>query len=371
VTTKFARRRTSTFGTARKLPSGRYQAAYWHDGRRYSAPSTFDSKADADAWLAAVRTDMGRGAWRDPDAGAVTLADYAELWLAQRHDLAQTSREMYRGLLDHHVLPAFGKTALARVTTSSVRSWHADLAARHPVTAAKAYRLLATIYKTALEDGKVVASPVRVKGASDERSPERPVATVAEVAALTYAMRPEERLAVPLAAWCQLRRGEILGLRRKDVDLLRGQLTVAVTKVKTQGGRFLDKAPKTDAGRRTIAVPPNVIPELRDHLDRFVGPSPDALVFDRGYRSLRTSWDNARRAVGLRYRLHDLRHAGLTWTAATGATVAELMHRAGHASPAAALRYQHATAERDKVLADALAELAARADVVSIDAIAG
>jgi hypothetical protein len=47
----------------------------------------------------------------------------------------------------------------------------------------------------------------------------------------------------------------------------------------------------------------------------------------------------------------------LTWAAATGATTAELMYRAGHASPAAALRYRHATKDRDRALADALADL--------------
>ena len=78
-----------------------------------------------------------------------------------------------------------------------------------------------------------------------------------------------------------------------------------------------------------------------------------------------TTWGAARAKVGRRdLRLHDLRHSGLTWSAATGATVAELMHRAGHASPGAALRYQHATEDRDRVLADALAALAVPARVV-------
>ncbi len=54
--------------------------------------------------------------------------------------------------------------------------------------------------------------------------------------------------------------------------------------------------------------------------------------------------------------------------AAAGATTADLMHRAGHASPNAALRYQHATKDRDRVLAEALAELAKPAKVVSIKA---
>jgi hypothetical protein len=64
--------------------------------------------------------------------------------------------------------------------------------------------------------------------------------------------------------------------------------------------------------------------------------------------------------------LHDLRHTGLTFAAATGATTAELMHRAGHASSDAALRYQHATQDRDQVLADALEELSKPATVISI-----
>ena len=56
--------------------------------------------------------------------------------------------------------------------------------------------------------------------------------------------------------------------------------------------------------------------------------------------------------------MHDLRHSGLTWSAATDATVAELQRRAGHASPAVGMRYQHATDDRDRALADALAGLA-------------
>jgi integrase len=94
----------------------------------------------------------------------------------------------------------------------------------------------------------------------------------------------------------------------------------------------------------------------------------DALVLAGGYRSLRTAWDNARNKAGRTdLRLHDLRHSGLTWSAATGATVAELMHRAGHASPAAALRYpQHATEDRDRALANALAALVPKGDVLQI-----
>ena len=61
---------------------------------------------------------------------------------------------------------------------------------------------------------------------------------------------------------------------------------------------------------------------------------------------------------------HDLRHLAATLAAATGAGTKELMHRLGHVSPQAALRYQHATTARDSTIADGIDALvrAARSD---------
>ena len=77
-------------------------------------------------------------------------------------------------------------------------------------------------------------------------------------------------------------------------------------------------------------------------------------------------WVPALKATGLVYRFHDLRHSALTWAAASGATIAELMHRAGHSTPTAALRYQHATEDRDEAVAWAMADLAEPAPVVQL-----
>jgi integrase len=257
-----------------------------------------------------------------------------------------------------------------------VRDWHAAIAADHPTTAAKSYRLLSSIMRTAVADDLITRSPCAVKGAAVERPAERPVASVAEVEALAAAMPAHLRVAVLLAAWCQLRRGEVLGLRRRDVNVLKGTISIEVTRTITMAGNQVVKDPKTEAGRRTVAVPPNVLPALSDHLSsRYVGADPDALVVvgmkGDGVTAgvLGSAWDKARKAVGRPdLRFHDLRHSGLTWSAATGATVAELMRRAGHASPRAALRYQHATEDRDRALADALAGLAKPANITSITA---
>jgi integrase len=72
----------------------------------------------------------------------------------------------------------------------------------------------------------------------------------------------------------------------------------------------------------------------------------------------------ARKAAGRSdLHFHDLRHTGLTWAAQSGATLAELMGRAGHSTPAMAIRYQHAAQDRDAVIAaklSAMFELAAQ-----------
>lgn len=208
------------FGSLRRLPSGRYQASYWHEGFRYNAAQTFATKGAANAYLSSAETDIARGAWIDPGPSKVTFREYADSWLAGRHDLAERTAELYRWLLDRHVYPTFGAAELGRISASAVRGWHAANVAKHPTTAAKAYRLLREVMGAAVADNAIARNPCQVKGAGQEKAPERPVATVAEVDALAQAMPERQRIAVSLAAWCQLRRGELLGLRRRDVDPL-------------------------------------------------------------------------------------------------------------------------------------------------------
>jgi len=358
-----------SYGAVDRLPSGQWRARYRDPGTGLRASGgTFASKAEAERWLASAQVDQARGAWVDPRAGEVLLRDYAEGWLAQHTGLRETTRAKYRHLLAGHILPALGDAPIGRLSPSTVREWYSGLHSRHTSTADDAYRLLRSICRTAVADERIVRSPCQVRGAGFTSAPERPVATVAEVQAAADAMPKRLRLAVLLAAWCQLRRGEVLGLRRRDVDMLHGALVVERAQTVTTDGVLVLGPPKTAAGRRTLTIPPHVLPALTEHLERFVGSEPDAWLFaGTTPRTLDRAWSAARRAGGRPdLHLHDLRHSGLTWAAATGASTAELMMRGGHASPVAALRYQHATQDRDKALADALTDLARPAAVVPI-----
>jgi integrase len=101
------------------------------------------------------------------------------------------------------------------------------------------------------------------------------------------------------------------------------------------------------------------------HLGEHVPPDSEALAFGTSTgnfvarSNFGATFRRAVKACGLSpVRVHELRHTGATLAAATGASTAELMHRLGHASPAAALVYQHAVAHRDEEIARALDTLA-------------
>ncbi len=302
-----------------------------------------------------------------PKAGKVTLSNFSRDWIAARSDIRPVTRAKYEHMLERHVLPALGDYELAGLSPSVVRSWYLGMRQRYPrgTTADDSYRMLRTMLITAVTDGLLVKSPCQVKGAGTARSAERPVLSVAELAAAVGAAPERYQLAIPLAAWCQLRRGEVLGLQRRDIDLLHGTIRVERALVRPMSRPVVIGPPKTSAGTRTLAVPSHIVPALEEHLDRFVTAEPDAWLFaadDCGPMvpsTLNRIWQRARRAIGRPdLFFHDLRHSGLTWAAASGASVAELMRRGGHANPRAALRYQHATEDRDRAIAEALAALA-------------
>ena len=351
----------------RKLPSGNYQARYQVDGVWHTAPATFRTKGLADSFLAATRTDLERGNWIDPSAGDVLLSAYVETWLADRPQLRPRTRELYRSLLRLHVLPALGSMELATLTPATVRSWRAGLiSAGRPgaSTIAKAYRLLHAVCATAVEDGLIARNPCVIKGASVERPAERPVATVEQVYTLADAIEPRYRAMVLLATFCGLRVGELRALRQRNLDLLHRTVSVVEQYQQLGDGTLVLGPPKTDAGRRVVAIPAALIPDLETHLAAWATAGPDELVFPsasgRPFRTatLHAAWHRALRAIGMSgLRFHDLRHTGNTLAAAAGASTKELMSRMGHASARAALIYQHATRDRDAEIAARLSSL--------------
>lgn len=258
---------------------------------------------------------------------------------------------------------------LGKITPQEVRAWHAGLMAQveakgkgHRAVSAS-YRVLRAIMTTAVQDEVIARNPCTIRGASLDRPTQRPTVSPADVWALTEAVPPLYRALVWMAAGTALRSAELGGLRRRDVDLDSGIVTVSRTYVEPARGAAYFGPPKSDAGVRRVVLPAVIIDLLREHLDLYAQPGPDGLVFvsDKGEpfsRHNRKWWRAAVKAAGVPAgtRLHDLRHAGLTMAAQSGATLKELMTLAGHSSPRAALLYQHAATERAEIVAAAVSD---------------
>jgi integrase len=369
------------FGQVRKIGSGRWQARWrlagiWYTARRESdgGPMTFTTERKAADHLTWVRREIEAGRRRPPTTAAgkaPTLHEYAEAWLTSR-DLQSTTRDHYRQILREHIYPTFGDTAVTAITPPAVRAWHADLARAkgskvkdRPTARAHAYGLLRTILNTAVADELIAANPCRIRGGGSARRVIRiKPASLAELEALVSAIPERYQLMVLLASWCGLRFGELAELRRSDIDAQAGVVHVRRGMVRTTSGRQV-KGPKSDAGRRDVTIPPHLLPAVTDHLKRHAQVGAQGLLFPAGHgghlvpSTLYRVFYPAREAAGRPdLRFHDLRHTGATLAAATGATLAELMARLGHSTPGAAMRHQHASADRDRVIAEALSRLA-------------
>ena len=356
----------SSFGSIRVLPSGRVQARYTGpDGNVYKGPVTFDTKGDARAWLALKQSEILRDEWlpSTPRAPETTFGAYAAAWLDGR-DLKPRTRALYAALLRDRIGPTFDALPVKNISPDLVRRWHADQGTGAPTARAHAYALLRSVLATAVVDGLLPANPCHLRGAGSARRVHRiRPASLEELEALVSAMPPRYRVMTLLAAWCGLRFGELAELRRSDVDLRNGVLKVRRGVVRA-GGEVIVGTPKSDAGVRDVAIPPHLLPALRDHVKHNITGGRDGLLFparNGGHLAPSTLYRvfyRAREKAGRPdLRWHDLRHTGAVLAASTGATLAELMSRLGHSTPAAALRYQHAAQGRDAEIAKALSAL--------------
>jgi integrase len=413
------------FGNVRKRESGRYQIRYpGPDGRMRAGAETYARKSDAERALILTEAAIAAGEWTDPERGKVSLGDYAASWIAQRPGLRVRTVDLYSWLLAKHIAPYLGGVPIGKVSTPMIRKWRADLLGNGVSVsmAAKAYRLLRAVLTTAVEEDKILPhNPCRVRGAGEEHAPERPVLTVAQVFDLgerigrrpvgnvrelpgggyrlrfrrdgrmrtapevygtrsaaesaLWAMADEGRAdfgqdgrfraMILLTTFASLRWGEVTALTRGDLDLNAGTVRVraAFTQRRSNGSAIVLGPPKSRAGRRTVGVPQAIIPVLHEHLAKFVGTEPGALVFcgpsgaplRRNNFGKMSGWPHAVRSIGAEgVHFHDLRHTGNTFAAAGGAGIKDLMARMGHDSERAALIYQHQARGADKIITDSI-----------------
>jgi integrase len=349
----------------RRVRNGKttYRARYRDPAGREHA-KVFARKADAQRFLTEMENHKLKGTWTDPALGRVLFRDWLGEWWATTTNLRPTTRERNETLLRRYALPRFGDVALVAISQRDVRAWVAELSARGlaPATVQKAYQLLGKVMGAAVDAGMVMQTPCRRVPLPKVEREEMRFLTPAEIARLADAIDQRYRALVLVAAYGGLRIGELAGLRRRRVDLLRG--TVEVAEIVTEAESVLRFGPpKTRAGRRTVGLPRAVVDELAAHLVR---AEPEAFVFAaleggplrvHGFRA--RVWRPATRRAELDgLRIHDLRHTAVALWIAVGANPKQVAARAGHTSVSFTLdRYGHLYPEADTALRDRLDSL--------------
>jgi integrase len=265
---------------SRKLPSGSWQARYiGPDGLPRKAPNTFDTKRAAEQWLVETEAEMLKGEWLDPDAGTVKLDEYITRWIKER-DLKPRTREEYERHIRLHVMPYLGEKPTNQINAQRIRTWRSDRLnddVGHS-TVAKTYRILHAIFATAVDD-LMRRNPCRIKGAGQDKAEERPTATLSQVFGIAEAIQPRNRLMILLAAFAQLRFGELIALRRNNIDLDKMELRVRRATAEMEDGTQVDGDPKSEADKRPISLPDGLRSDIETHLERYAQPGPIGRLF--------------------------------------------------------------------------------------------
>lgn len=155
------------------------------------------------------------------------------------------------------------------------------------------------------------------------------------------------KLFAVIALYTGLRRGEILALRKEDIDL--EERTIIVNKALKMGNFRIVKDPKTEAGKRVVGIPDNLLPYLKD--------LPDGWIFQRNglvYTEPQyiVAWRRYQRETGITTTAHQLRHAYTTALIEMGLPPEEVMRLVGHSNIQVTMNtYTHLRQQRAKQLA--------------------
>ncbi|WP_062294193.1 tyrosine-type recombinase/integrase [Demequina phytophila] len=414
------------WGSIRTLPSGNFRAEYTGpDLRRHKAPHTFQWESSAQQWLKSERKLIEKGKWTAPDqrkvATQLTLREFGDDWLAA-DGREESTIDLYSTLLDKHVYPMLGARTLKSLGYVDVEAWHEwarKSVSRRPRE--QAYSVLRAMLNKAVKRGLIKRNPCTLENVIQSKA-DKPglILTIEQLADVAEAMgsacdvarvradtraavaaaraaggsekearaaryratqpalvahgigRPEWIALIALGCYCALRTAELQALRRSDLDLEHGVLRVNVAarfkranKKAGTKGHWTDPGDPKAASFREVTIPPHILPLLHDHVELFVKPESDALVFQaqRAKHLSSTTFFHAwkaalKRAGAPDIPFHNLRHTGASLASQSGATLAEVMHRLGHRTPRTALIYQHSTMARQR---DIAAEMSRRA----------
>ncbi len=283
----------------------------------------------------------------------IRLAEFFETWLRDyvEASVAPTTQASYRDTIRVHLAPALGHVPLARLAPQAIQSYIADKLRQglSPTTVRYHMAVLHKALAHAVKWGLLSHNPADRVDLPRKVRPEIHVWDGEQLKLFLVEARhssPHYRLYLA-AVTTGMRQGELLGLRWQDVDLIAGVASVQQTLYRLGKTLFI-KEPKSNRSRRTVALPPILVKELRyirdaqtarqrelggvykDHCLVFCQLDGKPLhahnVAQRDFRRV------ALRAGVPRIRFHDLRHCHATLLLQLGVHPKVVQERLGHST---------------------------------------
>ena len=308
-----------------------------------------------------------------PVAPPLTFAQHAETWHATTitPQLKERTVAYYRQVLDHHLLPVFGSTPLAAITTSAVRELMAEKAKTLGRQTIK--NIVATLracLEQAVADGMLPRNPAARLGRHARRRYDRRAKVralepdqVGLMLALAEKLRPAQALAVETFFLTGLRTGELFALQESDLDTRRDLIHVGRSVAARKGVVKVDTTKTHKA--RTIDVPPALMTRLRAAARQAKGlwifPSvgdPQRPTNDSWFRN--RVWKPIRVAAELpaSITVHTSRHSYASILLRRNVPIAYVSRQLGHSSIAVTVDlYGHFVPHADRHHVVALAEV--------------
>jgi integrase len=326
-------------GSIKKTENGTWTLRY-RDPTGRQIRSTFKKHAEAQAERAQVEADMLRGVYIDPRASKTPFGEWAARWLDTHKNLKPKTLDGYESLLRVHILPRFGRTPLRAIDYLDVEAFIAELvdSGLSPSRIRQAHQLLSMILRAAVRSRLIGINPA--EGVSLPRANKRPVRFIDsdEVKRLADAVPDRYETWVYVAGYGGLRWAELVGLKRKRVNLLKRRLHIAETLSEVRGQLIWTDTKNHQT--RDVTLPGFVVDGLAEHLNHYTAPEPDALVFTtdsgtplRSPNFRRNVWLPATSEANLDgLTPHHLRHTCASLLISEGAHARQVMEQLGHSS---------------------------------------
>ena len=338
------------------------------------------TKRDAQRELTRVMHEIDTGA--HVDATKESLGEYLDRWLRDyaKVQLAPKTFERFSEIITKHLKPALGAIVLKDLKPLHIQGYYSDAlesgrlngkGGLSPRTVHHYHRILFQALRQAVKWRLLAINPAEAVTPPKPEETEIEILDNGEISRLLREARPTRSFpAILLAATTGMRRGEVLAVRWRDINLDAAVLTVNQAVEETKAGLRV-KAPKTKRSRRNITLPALTVEALRRHrvrqleerLQLGLGRDHDGLVFtdlEGGLvrpRNLTKEFGRIVKRAGLRsVTFHGLRHTHITMLLEDGVNPKVVSERAGHASVAITLQlYGH-------VLPNMQADAAAKVD---------